>query len=156
LKKKVGLNLGGLTTQTKTFTTNGNHTFTLHSHDLANNTAEANGTILINPIQYFYFTLSNGTYITITEVGGAVTINAAGVGTDTNYYLSGITPSANSISLDVTGATNQTLSGATSSAAGLLDNSNQTVLGIKTATDWGNGSDRRLKENFKDLIIDIK
>lgn len=39
----------------KNFATNGNHSFILHSHDLANNTANASGIVFINPYQYFYF-----------------------------------------------------------------------------------------------------
>lgn len=58
------------TTQYKVFATNGNHTFSLHAHDLANNTVITNGTIFINPYQYFYFNDSNNTQITNFSING--------------------------------------------------------------------------------------
>jgi hypothetical protein len=50
---------------------NGNYTFNIDVNDSANNTAQSNLTIFINPINYFYFELDNGTQVTNFTFGGS-------------------------------------------------------------------------------------
>ncbi len=51
------------------FSISGNQTIQVYVNDSAGNINNQNITILINPYQYFYFKLSNGTYVTDYEFG---------------------------------------------------------------------------------------
>jgi len=81
------------TTQWKLFSSSSNYTFSLHSHDLANNTAEANGTLFINPAFYIYFEDANSlTLISDFEINGTnysnyFTGNTFDLGLGTHNFL---------------------------------------------------------------------
>lgn len=80
--------------------------------------------------------------------------------TNTNYYLSGITHNTTSVTFTVSGTTNRTLNGATTSAAGVVTNGTQSWAGAKTFTsnvsapDFVLTSDRRVKDNISPLVAE--
>jgi len=64
-----------------TVTHNGNLSYTITAIDESGRTTINTSTILVNPIQYFYFTLENGTQLTNFTFGGVSYDNVANIST---------------------------------------------------------------------------